>query len=224
MAAEPSFVDIVGTSLSLLKSLPNDTTAVDRAKLLIPDTDSLLRPSSRIFYNDIGDSSCLLSLDDHFIAHESVDESLARKLVLIRLGLKFADLRNLGPNLGQAPITTVRHNLQRYTNQQFLLEFFANAEDAKATEFSVALNLVTLRDKQEMRVLSPTMAYLCKLPSLVIHNDAHFSSDDFKGICHTSIGGKGGRTDTIGEFGLGALTMYHFADVCIINYSKFEYC
>ena len=220
----PNFVNIVGTSLSLLKSLPNDITPVDRAKLLIPDTKSLLRPSSRIFYNDIGDKLCLLSLDDQFIAHELVDESLARKLGLSRLGLKFADLRDLGPNLGQAPITTVRHNLQRYTNQQFLLEFFANAEDAKATGFSVALNLVTVRDKQDMRVLSPTMAYLCKLPSLVIHNDAQFSTDDFEGICHTSIGGKGGRTDTIGEFGLGALTMYHFADVCIINYMKSEYC
>lgn len=201
--------------MSLLKSLPDDMTPVDRAKLLIPDTESLLRPSSKVLYNDIGDKSCLVRLDDHFIAHRSVDESLARKLGLDRLGLKYADLRNLGPNMGQAPITTVRHNLQRYTSQQFLLEFFANAEDAKATEFSVALNLVTLHNRQGLRVLCPIMAYLCRMPSLVVHNDALFSESDFEGICHTSIGGKRGRTNTIGEFGLGVLTMYHFADVHI---------
>ena len=58
------------------------------------------------------------------------------------------------------------------------------------------------------------MEYLCRFPSLVVYNDSQFTQDDFEGICRTGIGGKQERTDTIGEFGLGVLTMYHFADVC----------
>lgn len=210
---DPNHVDLVGMSISLLRSLPDGMTVVERAKLLIPDQDSRLRPFSKVFYNDIGENSCLLNNDGHFIAHQSVDESLANKLGLDHLGLKYADLRNVGPNMGQAPITTVRRTLQQYTNQQFLLEFLANADDAEATVFSVALNLTTVDDDQDLHVLSSAMAYLCKLPSLVIHNDARFKQEDFDGICNTSLGGKAGRADTIGEFGLGVLTMYHFTDV-----------
>ena len=206
--------DPVGVSLGLLECLPDKITPVERTKLLIPDTTSSLRPFKNVFYNDIGENSRLLRADSDFIAHHSLDETLARKIELGRLGLKYAALRDLGPNMGQAPITTVRENLKRYTEHQFLFEFIANAEDARATAFRVALNLVTLADKPDLRVLSPAMAYLCKLPSLVIHNNAEFTQEDFEGICHTSIGGKTGRSDTIGEFGLGVLTMYHFTDVC----------
>lgn len=193
---------------------------MERTKLLIPDNASVLRPFSRVFYNDVGENSRLLGVDN-FIAHHSLDETLARKIELGRLGLKYAELRNLGPNMGQAPITTVRENLKRYTEHQFLFEFIANAEDARATAFRVALNLVTLADKPDLCVLSPAMGYLCQLPSLVIHNNAQFSQQDFEGICHTSIGGKTGRSDTIGEFGLGVLTMYHFTDVRAQGYSAF---
>jgi sacsin len=175
----------------------------------------------KTFYNDIGENSWLVKNDEQFIAHQSLDEALARKLDLNRLGLESAELLDIGPNMGQAPLTTVRRALeQQYTDQQFLLEFLANAEDAKATEFAVALNLVTVRkEESDIRALCPAMAYLCTLPSLVVYNNAQFTSKDFDGICHTSLGGKEGREDTIGEFGLGVLTMYHFTDVSCVFFS-----
>ena len=214
MDKDSNSVNVVDTSISLLKSLPEVITTVECAKLLIPDKDLRLRPVSKVFYNDIGESHCLMNSDGHFIAHQLVDESLARKLGLERLGLRHADLRNVGPNMGQAPITTVRRTLQQYTTKQFLPEFLANAADAKAIEFKVAINLTTVNEERNPRVLTPDMAYLCKLPSLVVFNNAQFTSQDFKGICNTSVGGKEGRQDTIGEFGQGVLTMYHFTDVC----------
>lgn len=214
---DPNCVDLVGTSISLLRSLPDDIAAKEEhTKLLIPDKDSKLRPFSEISYNDIGEKYLLVNSDGHFIVHPSLDESLARKLSLNRLGLRYAELRNVGPNMGQAPITTVKRTLQQYTTNQFLLEFLANAEDAKATAFTVAVNLTTVREEQELQVLSPAMEYLCRLPSLVVYNNEQFTSQDFGGICHTSVGGKEGRSDTIGEFGLGVLTMYHFTDVRVI--------
>jgi hypothetical protein len=184
-------------------------------ELLIPDKESQLRRFSEIFYNDIGENYCLVNSDDrHFVAHPSVDESLVEKLGLTRLGLRYAELRKVGPNMGQAPIVTVTRTLGQYMPLQFLTEFLANAEDAKATEFTVAINLsVAVCEAETLRVLAPAMAYLCGLPSLVVHNNKKFTAQDFEGICYTSVGGKEGRPDTIGEFGLGVLTMYHFTDV-----------
>lgn len=187
---------------------------LERAELLIPDEDSQLRPFSEIFYNDIGENRRLVNNDGHFIGHDLLDESLVKKLGLNRLGLKYVDLQNVGPNMGQAPLTTVRHTLQQYTNQQFMFEFLANAEDAKATKFSVAINHSTTHEDKKLCVLSSAMEYLCKLPTLVVYNNAQFTPKDFEGICHTSVGGKVGRLDAIGEFGQGVLTMYHFTDVC----------
>jgi len=213
--------NIVEASISLLRSLPDDiATMEEHTRLLIPDKDSKLRAFSEIFYNDIGEKSLFVNDDGYFIVHPSLDESLAQKLSLNRLGLRYAELQNLGPDMGQAPITTVKRTLQQYTNKQFLLEFLANAEDAKATEFTVAVNLTTVREENKLRVISPAMEYLCRLPSLVVHNNALFTSQDFDGICHTSVGGKEGRPDTIGEFGLGVVTMYHFTDVCVISSSS----
>jgi hypothetical protein len=116
-------VDVVGTSISLLKSLPEVITTVECAKLLIPDKDSRLRPVSKVFYNDIGENDCLMNSDGHFIAHQLVDESLARKLGLERLGLRHADLQNVGPNMGQVPITTVR----RTCNSTQISSFYQNS-------------------------------------------------------------------------------------------------
>ena len=209
-------VDRVNMSICLLRSFRDDDPTVmeRRAELLIPDRESHLRPFSEIFFNDIGENYRLVNCEGHFIAHQLVDEPLASRLGLNRLGLRYAELRDIGPSMGQAPLTTVRQTLKQYTSKQFLIEFLANAADAKATEFKVALNLRTVPEKEELHVLSPAMEYLCRFPSLVVYNDSQFTQDDFEGICKTGIGGKQERTDAIGEFGLGVLTMYHFADVC----------
>lgn len=205
--------DIPSIAHNLLLSLPDNLTDLERAKLLLPDDAGLLQPFRHVLYNDIGERAKLASSDSNIIAHPLIDEDLARKLKINRLGLKFAELQDLGENLGQSFLTTLRRHLKGYTERQFLLEFLANAEDARATQFSIALNHVVLTG-QDSRVLSPAMAYLSRLPSLIVYNNARFTEEDFKGICRTSIGGKQGRPDTIGEFGLGALSMYHFTDVC----------
>lgn len=209
-------VDRVNTSICLLRSFRDDdpTVVERRTELLIPDRDSHLRPFSKIFYNDIGENYLLVRCEGHFVAHQFVDESLSSRLCLNRLGLRYAELRNVGPRMGQAPITTVRNTLKQYTSQQFLIEFLANAADAKATDFKVAVNYRTVPEEDNLSVLSPAMEYLRSLPSVVVYNNSQFTEEDFEGICQTGIGGKQERADTIGEFGLGVLTMYHFADVC----------
>ncbi|KAF9523036.1 hypothetical protein CPB83DRAFT_863634 [Crepidotus variabilis] len=230
-------INTADMAISLLLAVPPSISSLEKSKLLIPDTTSHLRPFATVLFNDIGENSQLLPISTsgsiegdgrQFIAHHYVTEQLAHKLGLSRLGLQpeYAELHDLGPNLGQDPITTVRQGLKDYTSQQFLPEFLANAADAGATTFEVMLNhsmLVSAGNNGQRRdvlaprkLISQNMEYLYDLPSIVIHNNALFSEQDFTGICKTSIGGKKERSDTIGEFGLGALSMYHFTDVVTI--------
>jgi hypothetical protein len=62
------------------------------------------------------------------------------------------------------------------------------------------------------------MEYLCRLPSLVVYNGENSPLKTLKDLSYKRRG-KEGRSDTIGEFGLGVLTMYHFTDVCVISSS-----
>jgi len=213
LARLPS-IENVAIALNLLRSLPEEIDEEDRVQLFVPDLESTLRPLVDMFFNDIGEQSRLILSEDHFIAHPSLEESLSRKLGMRPLGLHYAELQDPGTNMGQVTLTTVQNNLRNYTPQQFLLEYLANAADANATVFGVALNKFESSAAEHLRVLSvENMAYLHGSPSLVIYNNAVFSIEDFNAICHIGQGGKRGKSDTIGQFGLGALTIFHFSEV-----------
>jgi sacsin len=185
----------------------------ERAKLLIPDVRCILRPLSEIYFNDIAERASLIPAGNHFIAHDLVDDTMARKLNLARLGLKFVDLTIPGIDMGEKPVTTVRNTLRQYTEQQFVTEFVANACDANATKLTLLINEFFPSANENPRLLSPAMQKFSSCPSLVVYNNEKFSDQDFKGICQTSIGGKEGKSNTIGQFGLGALTMFHITEV-----------
>jgi hypothetical protein len=203
----------VKMAVNLLSILPSTMSDEEHASLLIPDVQCILRPHSKIYFNDIAERASLIPAENHFIAHGLVDDTLARKLNLARLGLKFVDLNIPGVDMGEKPLTTVRNTLRQYTEQQFLTEFVANACDANATKLTFLVNEFCPNPSENTRLLSPTMQKFFNCPSLVVYNDAKFSDQDFKGICQTSKGGKEGRSDTIGQFGLGALTMFHITEV-----------
>lgn len=150
--------------------------------------------------------------DDH-IAHDLLEESLARKLGLGRLGLKYVDFSDTYVDMGQDLVTTVRNNLEQYKDKQFATEFLANAVDANATEFALVVNRFHPLPDESVQALSAELAPFCSSPSLVVYNNATFTDADFIGIRRTGIGGKEGKGDTIGQFGLGALTMFHFTEV-----------
>ncbi|KIO21522.1 hypothetical protein M407DRAFT_10336 [Tulasnella calospora MUT 4182] len=58
-------------------------------------------------------------------------------------------------------------------------------------------------------------------PALVVHNDGVFTDDDFKGLGNIGQGSKSGRVDSIGRFGLGALSFYHFSELPWVISGKF---
>lgn len=209
----PLDAESVKVAVNLLSLLPSTMSDEEHAALLIPDEQCILRPHSEVYFNDIAERASLIPAENHFIAHGLVDDTLARKLKLARLGLRFVDLKIPGVDMGEKPLTTVRNALKQYTEQQFVTEFVANACDANATKLTFLINEFCSNSSDNTRLLSPTMQKFFDCPSLLIYNNAKFSDEDFTGICRTSIGGKEGKSDTIGQFGLGALTMFHITEV-----------
>ncbi|KAG5335782.1 hypothetical protein C0989_000342 [Termitomyces sp. Mn162] len=87
---------VVVTKACRLLSLLSDEDISDanhRSRVFVPDTSCTLRPVHSVLYNDIGERAVLVSLgDDEYLAHDMINESLARSLHMDRLGLKFVDL------------------------------------------------------------------------------------------------------------------------------------
>lgn len=178
--------------------------------LFIPDTNNVLCPFDDIYYNDVGPSACIYNIGLNRLAHPRISANLATNLGLKRLGLIGIHSRPDDDLDMEGDLTTIRNFLQEYTDPQLLLEFFANASDAGATEFNILIDELTA---PASALLSPRCREFNSVSSLVVHNDSVFTDDDFKGILQTGVGGKSGRKDTIGRFGLGALTMFYITEV-----------
>ena len=109
--------------------------------------------------------------------------------------------------------TRVKNVLRAYDIKQSFNEFLANAADAGATQFNLMLDYSSHREARVPDVLSANIGAFCNGPALVVHNDSQFTMDDIRGICRIGRGGKEDRDGTVGRFGLGALSFYHFSEV-----------
>ncbi|KAF5378086.1 hypothetical protein D9615_007575 [Tricholomella constricta] len=214
-ATEAPSTKVAEKALRFLRLLPKNLTEEERHQILVPDVKFTLRPLPSVFYNDLAERACLVALSDgDHLAYSRIDEDLAKFLGMERLGLKFVDLKpSLGVDMGEELTTTIRNKLRSYTPRQILTEFLANAADAGATKFGILLDET---QAPTQGILAREMGTFQTLSSLVIHNNAVFTDADFDGICQTGIGGKAGRTDSIGQFGFGALTMFHLTDLAMI--------
>ncbi|KAG6809588.1 hypothetical protein H0H92_015655 [Tricholoma furcatifolium] len=198
----------------LLLLLPSTMPADDLGQVLVPDINYTLRPLQSVFFNDLGDRSILVNLDkDCCIAHAMIDEPLSRTLHMKRLGLKYVDLKPLGIDMGEQLTTTISNKLRSYTPRQILIEFVANASDAGATDFGICIDET---DSKRQKLINKSLTEIISRPSIVLYNNTVFTDADFEGICRTGVGGKSSRQDTIGQFGFGALTMFHLTDFATI--------
>ncbi|KAJ7578449.1 hypothetical protein C8J56DRAFT_967961 [Mycena floridula] len=207
----------VGTStveqgIQILRALPFDMDDRERDQIVVPDSESIFKPVSEVYFNDLGDRA-YYEVGDTCLAHPALDEQIARKLRMRRLGLKSLHIDRPGVDMGEKLSTTIRNVLKQYTDQQTLNEFLANACDAGADEFKI---LFDDRASPTEKLLSRHMAPFQTCSSLIVYNNSVFSQKDFEGICAVGIGGKEGRTNTIGQFGLGSLSMFHFTELATI--------
>lgn len=178
--------------------------------------DCALHTIEVVFYNDLywRDLSTMPRLPAGcYLAHPSVRYELAKQLQMTFLGHREAQFRSMlktDRDMGESLTNRIKGVLLQYSVQQAFTEFVANAADAGAKHFAM---MIDEWSGPAIRVLSPPFGQLQSHSALIVHNDSVFSEGDFHGIMDLGRGGKGNRTNTIGQFGLGALTMFHFTDV-----------
>lgn len=110
-----------------------------------------------------------------------------------------------------SPCMFVRHVLlYRYGGGAVCLkEMLANADDAKATEFTVLLDKATYTTEELLHQNMQDM----QTAALLVGNNAVFSEQDFLGYTR-KIGNSAKANDsrTVGQFGKGAMTAYSLSD------------
>ncbi|KAJ6490694.1 hypothetical protein C8R47DRAFT_1071069 [Mycena vitilis] len=189
--------------------LPAGRSQDDYERILVPARDGILHPVSQVYFVDCASDYC----PEGFPVHSAVSESLARELevqFLSSLELDEDEDEEDDLQMGEDFTKRVEGVLKEHDMQHALNEFMANAIDANASEFSVTLDERTF---ESSKVLGPRLAELQRRPSLFLYNDATFSESDFRGLRQVGQGGKRSNPDSIGRYGLGALSLFHFTDV-----------
>ncbi|KAI0739601.1 hypothetical protein C8Q80DRAFT_1240735 [Daedaleopsis nitida] len=193
-------------------------TEQERSRIVAPGNDNKLRKVNDMFYNDLGSRAHQFALPEGKVgAHSSIRSTLRNNLQIPSLGsFHLKPLTFFGEDMREDLTTRIANVLRAYDIDQAFNEFLANATDAGATTFNLMLDKSATRYARSSDLLCEAMVPFCQGPALVVHNDALFTEDDIRGICRIGRGGKEGQADTIGRFGLGALSCYHFSEVVMI--------
>ncbi|KIO21525.1 hypothetical protein M407DRAFT_10337 [Tulasnella calospora MUT 4182] len=85
----------------------------------------------------------------------------------------------------------------------------ANADDAGAESVTFLVDEASFHGR---RVIGKLASFQSG-PALVVHNTSVFTDDDFERLGNIGQGGKVGRVNSIGRFGPGALSFYHFSEL-----------
>ncbi|KAG8923167.1 hypothetical protein FRC02_011322 [Tulasnella sp. 418] len=212
---------VIKSAIDLLSEISNlDLHPDERRRIRLP----VQSPPGKILQFASIDEVCYNDSDreeivkDTRLAHPSISRDLAEKLELERWSdREFGDVDDgvFGSFDVKEELTTRIKNLldRGYTIDSSCNEWVANAMDAGARHVSFYLNDFLLPVK-----LAPTplLGDLFGGPSLIVHNNSIFSESDFEGLRSVGLGGKAGDYKTIGRFGLGVLSFYHFGDVIMV--------
>ncbi|KAG8947694.1 hypothetical protein FRC04_010538 [Tulasnella sp. 424] len=204
---------LVRTSVLILEEICRSMEGKDSEfqRILVPTESWQLAPAPEVLFNDMGGDPTSSPPGFQF-AHPQVSAELANNLGLRRLGEEeFSDggdgIQSF--HMGEDLTIRIRGVLQDYDIDHSSNEWVANADDAGASSVTF---LVDEASFQGRRVISGLNVFQSG-PALVVHNDGIFTDADFQGLISVGRGGKSGRVDSIGRFGLGALSFYHFSEL-----------
>ncbi|KAF9445202.1 hypothetical protein P691DRAFT_676124 [Macrolepiota fuliginosa MF-IS2] len=193
--------------VKLLALLPDNLSEEEASLIRVPDVDGRMRRVSDLHFNDTNMAANHLPREGtRAISHPYITKSLARKLRIEPLAKQ---LSKFSGYMGESFATSIRSVLKDYNETQMLIEMLANAADAGARRFIVILDEMPSSSEH---LISPNLAAFQLSPALLVYNDARFTEDDFEGLCHTGEGSKRHKGHTIGQFGRGALTMFHLTE------------
>ncbi|KAG8885286.1 hypothetical protein FRB97_001732 [Tulasnella sp. 331] len=213
---------LISASLQVLRELflrdaSDSTVLLDRSRIRIPTTKSLLHPIDSTLFNDMGlDHS---SNGQIILAHPDISSGFAATMGLLRLSDRQFDAEYdlLGERqLREDFCGRIRGVLKDYQMESASNEWVANADDAGATKVGFMVDEATFGRSQNSGFLTPESVDMCQSPALVIWNSATFAAGDYDGLLSAGKGGQGGNHEAIGRFGLGALSFYHFTEMAML--------
>lgn len=184
---------------------------------MVPSDDGRICPLESVYYPDIPQSFLLSTSLSKSPLHRKISKGLAEQL---RIPLLSAELLEQGMDESddeEQMAEDLRDRIEGFLRENDVLyavnEFLANADDAKATKFSILLD--NRRDDfgTMTRVISPSFETLQSSSYIIFYNDAVLSENDFTGLRNVGRGGKTNEINTHGRHGLGALAFYYFTDV-----------
>ena len=188
------------------------------SQLLVPDTSAKLRSWFDIVH---GQCTSIRRADALNFVHPRMSKLLIDQLkiehcddrtVQLAIGLEDDDDDNDEFAPHERPTTVINDTLGRYPIESTFNEFLANAEDAGATRIHWILDQRVHKPDPNFSDLTRELKSM-NGPALCIYNDQVFSETDFHGFKDVGQGGKKEQAESIGMFGRGVLSMYHFTNV-----------
>ncbi|KAH7330503.1 hypothetical protein BKA65DRAFT_404568 [Rhexocercosporidium sp. MPI-PUGE-AT-0058] len=170
-----------------------------------------------IYYNDLGG---LRSKQHIILTHPDIPVATINRLKIDSLSaqrvkgiLEIDDDNDDEFDQQESTITRISDTLERYPIETTFREYLANADD---TDGASRISWVLDNRCHPIRTLiTPQMKEL-QGPSLLSFNDGVFSSKDFDGFKNVGEGSKMQEKGSIGQFGRGSQTMFHFTDYPMI--------
>ena len=192
---------------------------------MVPSDDGHICSLELVYYPDTSyplSSSISLSKSP---LHRKISKGLAEQLNIPLLSAELLEQGMDEDDDDEQMAEDLRDRIGGFLRENDVLyavnEFFANADDAKATKFSILLD-----NRQEgfgPRVISPSFEPLQSSTHIIFYNSALLSERDFSGLKKVGRGGKTDEIDTHGRHGLGALAFYYFTDVRLTISLVFKY-
>ncbi|XP_033901352.3 sacsin-like [Acipenser ruthenus] len=191
-----------------------DTDSYEVQNILLPDTKGVLRPASKLHYND---TPWLVLNENKALCHKHINREVALRLKVQTTKHKaLADMtvdplsRWMKPFGAHEELTARLSNIiKAYPSKKDILkELIQNADDAKATEIHFIWDQ---RDHPTEKTFGKQWIPL-QGPALCVYNNKRFAEKDFEGIQRLGEGGKGNDPEKTGKYGLGFNSVYHLTD------------
>jgi len=177
---------------------------------------------SEIYYNDL---PARQSKQDLNLTHPGIPKSTIEHLMIDSVSsqrvkgiLEIEDDDEDEFDQQENAITRISDTLERYPIETTFREYLANADD---TEGASKISWVLDHRSHSCAELITSQAKELQGPSLLCHNDGIFSESDFHGFKNVGEGSKMQNKGSIGQFGRGSQTMFHFTDYPMILSGNF---